>query len=120
MLDVGVIGVGAMGKNHARVYSELKNVNEVFIFDLNEKLENIIGAKACPSVGELLENVDAVSICVPTQYHYGVAKKVIETNTPFLIEKPICETLSDAKQLIDITQKDWFAVLGKLNVLTQL
>ncbi|MDD4437644.1 MAG: Gfo/Idh/MocA family oxidoreductase [Tissierellia bacterium] len=118
MLDVGVIGVGAMGKNHARVYSELKNVNKVFIFDLNEKAAwNIFTtteSHVCSSVEELLENVDAVSICVPTKYHYDVAQKVIETNTPFLVEKPICESIADAKKLIDVTSDRLICGVGQI------
>jgi len=114
MLNVGVIGVGAMGKNHARVYSELKNVDEVFIFDLNEKVGNIMGAHVCFSVEDLLEKVDAVSICVPTPYHYEVAKKVIESNIPLLIEKPICESVLDAKQLVEMIPEGLICGVGQI------
>ena len=67
-MKVGVIGTGTMGKNHVRVYPEFKAVEEIYVFD----------AIVCDSVEELLNNPDAVSLCVPTKYHFEVAKKVIE------------------------------------------
>lgn len=118
MLDVGVIGVGAMGKNHARVYSELKNVDNLYVIDINENVAKEVALKNngifCSSVEKLLENVDAVSICVPTKYHYDVVQKVIETNTPFLVEKPICESIADAKKLIDITSDRLICGVGQI------
>jgi|GEM_PF-1286417 len=72
-MDVGVIVVGTMGKNHVRLYSEAKKVNNLFVYDLNHKAAHNIaiqhGATSCESVAELLNVVDAVSVCVPTQYH---------------------------------------------------
>ena len=62
-MKAGVIGTGSMGKNHARIYSELKNVDEVYAFDLkgeNRDEMNELGVINCGSMDELLDNVDSV------------------------------------------------------------
>ncbi len=104
-MNVGVIGTGTMGKNHARIYSELKGIQETYIFDANKTNENEIldfGAVPCDSMEELLDNVDAVSICVPTKYHNQVVKEVIEKDIHCLIEKPIASTVDEADKLVDL------------------
>ncbi len=103
-MRLGVIGVGTMGKNHARIYSELKAVDSVSIFDLNttlaEALARQYGATVSSSLTEMLHDVDAVSICVPTGFHYAVAKDVLQAGIPMLIEKPICATAEEGRKLI--------------------
>ena len=103
-MDVGVIGVGMMGRNHARVYSELKAVDSLYLYDLNGKaagdLAGALGATASPTVESLLGDVDAVSVCVPTPYHFGVAEQVLDAGVPLLIEKPICATAEESRRLI--------------------
>lgn len=104
-MNVGVIGTGTMGKNHARIYSELKGIQETYVFDANKTNSNEIkdlGAVACDSMEELLDNVDAVSICVPTKYHFQVAKEVIEKDIHCLIEKPIALSVDEAEKLFDL------------------
>jgi len=104
-MKVGVIGTGTMGRNHVRVYSELKAVEEIYVFDLNKNRADRMkeyDAIICDSVEKLLNNVDAVSICVPTKYHFDVAKKVIEKNIHCLVEKPITLTVSEGEELLDL------------------
>jgi predicted dehydrogenase len=117
-MDVGVIGVGIMGKNHARNYSELKQVDSLWVTDLNTKAAADVAqandGHVAKSVDELLENVDAVSICVPTQFHYGVAAKVFAAGVHALIEKPICHTAADAEKLIAIIPKDLIVGVGHI------
>jgi len=108
-MRVGVIGVGAMGKNHVRVYSELKSVEEVGVCDVNAAAAQAIaqqhGATAYPSVDAFLKHVDAVSVCVPTQFHAGVVRQVFDAGKSVLIEKPICSTAKDAHELMCHTPK---------------
>ncbi|MCX6685807.1 MAG: Gfo/Idh/MocA family oxidoreductase [Methanoregula sp.] len=103
-MDVGVIGVGTMGKNHVRVYSELKNVDSVSVFDVNRNAAAEVGARHGAVVHDSIDNmlalVDAVSICVPTQFHTEVARKVFSARCAVLIEKPICATSTEAKDLM--------------------
>jgi predicted dehydrogenase len=103
-MDVGVIGVGSMGRNHVRVYSELKGVGDVYVYD--PVAENADRAKEyaniCPSLDDMLRNVEAVSICVPTKYHFQVAKHAIEKGTACLIEKPLTLKVEDGEVLVKL------------------
>ncbi len=103
-MDVGVIGVGTMGRNHVRVYSELKSVDSLGIYDVNKEAAQALaekhGATVYGSVSELLDNTDAVSVVVPTQFHSTVVGEVFKKKRSVLIEKPICATSGEAKQLM--------------------
>lgn len=103
-MDVGVIGTGMMGKNHVRVYSELKPVHNVYVFDVNQQEAISVArqnnAESTSSVQELLKKVDAVSLCVPTPFHYESACEIVETGMNVLIEKPVCLTSLEGANLI--------------------
>jgi len=117
-MDVGVIGVGIMGSNHARVYSELKDVDSVWVYDLDESQAKRVaeknGAQCTASMEKLLRNVDAVSLCVPTPYHYTCAKQVIDAGVHMLIEKPICLTYHEAESLINFIPDDLVVGVGHI------
>ncbi len=103
-MRAGVIGTGSMGRNHVRVYSELKSVDAVAVYDLNTAAAQAIarqhGATACSSVEELLKNADVVSVCVPTPYHAETVRQVFAAKRSVLIEKPICATSGEAHALM--------------------
>lgn len=103
-MDVGVIGVGTMGRNHVRIYSELKCVDQLGIYDVNREgaiaLGRTFGATVYGSISDLLDNSDAVSVVVPTQFHSTVVEEVFKKEKSVLIEKPICATSAEAKQLM--------------------
>jgi predicted dehydrogenase len=103
-MNVGVIGVGAMGRNHLRVFSEFKRVNSVGVYDLNtagaREMGKKHGATVYNSLEELLACSDAVSVCVPTPFHKDVVKQVFLARKSVLIEKPICATADEAAQLM--------------------
>jgi predicted dehydrogenase len=103
-MDVGVIGVGAMGRNHVRVYSELRGVDSLGIYDENTQAAKVVGEKHSAtvygSISELLDNSDAVSVVVPTQFHSSIVEQVFAREKSVLIEKPICATADEAKQLM--------------------
>lgn len=105
-MDIGVIGVGAMGKNHVRVYSELRPVSGLYVYDVNNEAARAVanheGAMVCETLDDLLLNVEAVSICVPTQFHQNVAKQVLQKGIHILMEKPICGSLSEADALLPL------------------
>ncbi|RPJ53828.1 MAG: gfo/Idh/MocA family oxidoreductase [Methanobacteriota archaeon] len=117
-MDVGVIGVGTMGRNHVRVYSELKNVDSVSVFDLNrksaEEVANLCDAQCSDSVEAMLDRVDAVSICVPTQYHHQVAAQAINKGVHMMIEKPICSTVALAREVLDAIPDDLVVGVGHI------
>jgi predicted dehydrogenase len=103
-MDVGVIGVGTMGRNHVRVYSELKSVDEVHVFDVNNAAAQTIGEQHGAVVHEtipgLLDSVDAVSVCVPTPLHTDVVQEVFSKKRSVLIEKPLAASAAEAAALI--------------------
>jgi UDP-N-acetylglucosamine 3-dehydrogenase len=102
MLRTGVIGVGSMGQNHARIYSELAYLTGVADLDRNmvKKVAERYSTKYYTDYKKLLKNVDAVSIAVPTVLHYKVAMDAISAGKHVLIEKPICNNIMDGKKLI--------------------
>jgi len=103
-MDAGVIGTGVMGRNHVRVYSELKEVGTTYVYDLNTKAAEEVAAatdaEVCRSMEELLRKADCVSACVPTPYHFKTAGEVIAAGVHTLIEKPLCLTVRECEQLI--------------------
>ena len=113
-MKVGVIGTGVMGQNHARVYSELRGIDEVLLYDVFTEAAQKTAAKldltAASSMDKLLDEVDAVSICVPTQFHKDTALQVLESGVAALIEKPVCSNVAEAEYLIDNIPKG--AVVG--------
>ncbi|MCK5234869.1 MAG: Gfo/Idh/MocA family oxidoreductase, partial [Candidatus Aenigmarchaeota archaeon] len=108
MINVAVIGTGAMGKHHVRIYSEQENVNLVAISDLDEKNGKLLAEKhSCnfyTDFKEMLdkEDIDAVSIVVPTTYHKTVAVYCAEKKKHILLEKPISDNIADAESIIDV------------------
>ncbi|MGC9436308.1 MAG: Gfo/Idh/MocA family oxidoreductase [Methanomicrobiales archaeon] len=103
-MDVGVIGVGTMGENHLRVYSGLRGVDSLYLFDVDhaaaERLACEHDATACPTLDALLARVDAVSICTPTPLHHPIAGAAISAGVHILVEKPLCATAAEARDLI--------------------
>lgn len=106
MVKVGVIGVGSMGRNHARVYNELANAELVAVVDENTASAQAVGqkfnARAYIDYREMLavEKPQAVSVAVPTNLHEEVAMAAMEAGADVLIEKPIAATLEEAERLI--------------------
>ena len=107
MIRTAVIGVGSMGKNHARVYTELPDVELVAVADADGEIAGAVGkrlgVKAYQNYQEMLsiEHPEAVSIAVPTALHMEVAMAAMQAGADILIEKPIAATVDEAKFLIE-------------------
>ena len=102
-LDVGVIGVGSMGQHHARVYDELPGANLVGVYDVDDERAAEIAYKhstEAMEVDPLLESVDAVSIVVPTQYHYELTTQCLDADVATFVEKPVLGSLERADELL--------------------
>lgn len=105
-LNAAVIGVGNMGRHHARVYSELPSVKLVAVADPNEKIGKEIAekfnCKYYKSYKEMLKNeeIDLVSIAAPTKFHKEISLDCIDAGKHILIEKPIASTVNEAKQIV--------------------
>jgi UDP-N-acetylglucosamine 3-dehydrogenase len=111
MINVAVIGVGNMGRNHARVYMEIDDANLVSVSDTSKKVLNEFSSKFdCPAYRdyrEMLrkEKVDAVSIVAPTGLHKKIALDCLDAGKHLLIEKPIADTFENALTVIDSARK---------------
>lgn len=105
-MDVGVIGVGSMGKNHARVYSELRGVSRLFVYDVSPEAAETIARQVngipCSTLDELVSQVEAVSVCVPTQFHSSVAGQLLGRGVHVLMEKPICASSAEAEKMVPL------------------
>ena len=109
-LAVAVVGAGAFGRNHARVYHELQKrgdaVELAAIVDTDaaraQALATQFGARTCTSVQQLLDtaHVHAASVAVPTLHHAEVAQALLRSGIDLLIEKPLAATLEEADALI--------------------
>jgi len=113
-LRTAVVGVGYLGGFHAEKYAELPNSELVAVVDLDrERAESIgrrLGTRAFSCHRDILGLVDAVSIAVPTQSHYEVARDFLAEGVGILLEKPITTTLEEADDLIRLA-RDTGAVL---------
>ncbi|MFA5312646.1 MAG: Gfo/Idh/MocA family oxidoreductase [Methanomassiliicoccales archaeon] len=108
MLRVGVIGVGSMGQNHVRVYSEvadLVGVHDAFK-EQSTKVAQRFNIGSFDNLDDLLDRVDAVSICTPTSIHYEMAMKVIGRGRSLLIEKPFTGNSRQAEELTRFAEKE--------------
>lgn len=106
-MRVGVIGVGSMGKNHVRVYSEIAEL--VGVTDVMQESSKMVadkfGVKSFESPIELIKQIDAVSICTPTSEHFKVAKMAIEQGVSILVEKPFTGKSSTASELVELADR---------------
>jgi predicted dehydrogenase len=114
-LRIAVIGAGAFGRNHLRVYQELAQAGEaielVAVVDADPKTLSETSAKfgvpGFASVAECLvaTKVDAASVCVPTVFHRRVAEELIAEGVDVLIEKPIAPSLEDADSILALAAR---------------
>src|SRR5262245_26882888 len=109
-LRVAVVGVGHLGKEHARILAGFPDVELVGVVDTNADQAQAIarqhGTRAFTAVWPLLPLVDAAVIAVPTCHHHATALPFLERSIPLLIEKPITTTLADAQELVALAQRN--------------
>jgi predicted dehydrogenase len=103
-LPVGVIGVGALGRHHARHLSTLEGVRLVGIHDTHpgrgDEVAEDLGTRAFADLDALLGQVEAVTVAVPTPAHVSVGLRALTRGVPVLMEKPLAATLDEADALI--------------------
>jgi len=108
-LRMGVVGVGALGQHHARVYHELPDCELAGVFDANHERAAEVAARhdvrPFDHLRELVDAVDAVSVAVPTVDHHRVAHVLIEAGRDVLIEKPITANLPEADELVALAER---------------
>ena len=111
MTRVAVVGVGMMGRNHVRVYSEMPNVELAAIVDQNpalvESLSSVYHIPLYSDFRRMVEDIkpEAVSVTVPTEFHYEVVKGLLEMDCNVLVENPIAATLGQAWELLNLANQ---------------
>ena len=105
-LRVGVVGVGHIGKNHARLYAELPAAEFTSIYDTDTpramEIAGQFGVRSAGSLDEFSECVDAASIATPTSTHFKIAKELLKRGKHLLVEKPIAENTAHATELAEL------------------
>jgi predicted dehydrogenase len=108
-LRVGVIGVGHLGKHHARILSSMPGVELVGVVDTHLGRATEIGSeyrtRPMMDVRELDGKVDAVTIAVPTETHLEIASRFLAAGIPALVEKPMARSLAEADAMIALAAK---------------
>ncbi len=103
-LPIGVVGVGALGRHHARHLSTLPGVRLVGVHDTHpgraDEVAKDLGTRAYPDLDELLGQVKAITVAVPTRAHAAVGLRALGRGVPVLMEKPLAATLDEADALI--------------------
>jgi predicted dehydrogenase len=103
-LRVAVIGVGHLGKHHARILSSLPGVELTAVVDTNRARADEIAAanrtRAAFDHRDLVGQVDAVTVAVPTDMHGEIALAFLRARVPVLVEKPIARSLAEADEMI--------------------
>jgi predicted dehydrogenase len=103
-LRVAAIGVGYLGRHHARILAQLDGVHLVGVVDRNEtrarEVAASVGTSAFTDPRQIDGVVDAVTVAVPTEHHHAVARPLLDAGVGVLVEKPLARTLDEADDLI--------------------
>jgi predicted dehydrogenase len=107
-LRAGVIGTGNLGRNHARIYSGCKEIDSLYLYDIDRERVEIIAAEhdaeTSSSINDLLENCDLISVCTPATTHFDIVFKALGTGVDVLVEKPITSSWKDGEKLVQKAQ----------------
>ena len=110
MMKLAVIGVGHLGKIHARIYHQLPGIELVAVVDQDkdraEEVASQYATKALTDYRQIVGQVDAVSVATPTNQHYEIANYFLEHKVHVLVEKPITFDPTDAEKLVSLAHKN--------------
>lgn len=109
MIRIGVIGAGKLGENHIKLLKEIDQFELVGFYDSDESYKNEIaielGVRPFDNVDELIASVDAVDIVKPSISHFDYAVRSIKQSKHVFIEKPVTDTVEEAKQLLELAEE---------------
>ena len=107
-LRMAVVGVGHLGRSHARILAGLAEVDLVGVADVNEtqarEVAESFGSKAFTNLSSLYDQVEAVTVVTPTIHHHAVACEFLRRGIAVLVEKPIATTLAEAEEMIELAR----------------
>jgi len=105
-MRAGIVGTGYLGRLHARILTEIPDVNVAGFIEVNDDVANEVssslGLKRFDSIADLARNVDCAVVATPTTTHYDVARQFLEAGVDVMIEKPITPSVDEARKLIDV------------------
>ena len=106
---VAVVGVGHLGSRHARVYAESPGAELVGVADVDSGRARAVaeshGVRAVADFTELIPEIDAASVAVPTVSHREVTARLLEAGIHVLVEKPIASSLSEGREMVDLARR---------------
>ena len=109
-INLGIIGVGHMGQYHVNVARQLSDAKLVGIYDAEPARAKVISEKYetsfFSSISDLLKEADAVIIAAPTFLHHEISKQALQSGKHVLVEKPIAESVEQARELVNLSQKN--------------
>ncbi|MFA5271344.1 MAG: Gfo/Idh/MocA family oxidoreductase [Candidatus Omnitrophota bacterium] len=106
-MKVGIVGIGKLGSIHLRIYSEIKNVDKIYIVDTDQaRLANHTNIPSYNDYHDLLGKVNFVSIAAPTKNHFKIAEFFLKNKVPVFVEKPITQKVQEAQKLIALAKKN--------------
>jgi predicted dehydrogenase len=107
-LRTAVIGVGYLGRFHAQKYAQLAGSKLIAVVDADAgaaaKVGAELGARGLQDYREILDQVDAVSLAVPTPLHHAIGRELLARGVHLLIEKPIATTVAEARELVALAK----------------
>ncbi|MCX6935588.1 MAG: Gfo/Idh/MocA family oxidoreductase [Verrucomicrobia bacterium] len=108
-IKIGVVGVGHMGREHARIYSELSGAELVGVYDTDpaaaKKVADKYRTRIFSSLDEMVDAVEAASIVTPTVTHLAVAEPFLRKGKHILVEKPIAMDTAEARQMVTLADQ---------------
>ncbi len=109
MLKVGIFGVGHLGKFHLNNWKEIEGVKIVGFFDPNNEAAKEVsatyGIKRYLDEDKLIDACDVIDVVVPTDWHYEICMKVVRKGKHIFVEKPLCNTITEAKTLMNMVRE---------------
>jgi predicted dehydrogenase len=103
-VKVGVVGVGVLGRHHARLYKASENAELVGIYDVSDecarRVSEEFGLKVFPTPEALAEECEALSIAVPATKHHEIGMPLLRMNKHMLMEKPLCVTVEEGTDMV--------------------
>ncbi len=111
-MKIAQIGTGYWGRNHARVWKELKDeeiIEEIILVDIRENavkpLAENFGLRYLTSIDDIPSDIDAVDIVAPTSLHFSLSKRFLEDGKHVLVEKPMTENSGEGRDIVKIAEK---------------
>jgi len=107
---IGIIGVGYLGTQHARILSYLEGAELKGVADIDLKKSMVIGNRHgvsyCQNFTDMLDEIDAAIVATPTSEHFTITERLLEEGKSVLVEKPMTDTVAQAEELVSLANKN--------------